>query len=69
MIDPEESRWRLYCWRDGNLVRLADTSLAGVGLTVRTLAEDAWEAGLNPETVFILDAAERRWVSPPNTAK
>lgn len=66
-VEPEpteEERYGLY-YREpsGELHRVAETDLDGVGRTILQLADDRRECGLSPtEIIGVLDRIERRWL-------
>lgn len=66
--DPEQTRYRIYARRQGELELLAETSKEGIGTALVQLHEDGeFETG---ESVGVLDRVEGRlgtWIVNPFT--
>jgi hypothetical protein len=64
----EEHRYGIYTVRGGDddpvLVACADTP-AAVGVAIVTLGEDAAEAGVNAESLGVMDGRTGRWLAHP----
>lgn len=61
----EEHRYRLYALDEGGnrVVRACAPDAGGIGQAIFQLAEDRFEAGLDPEIVAVYDAIDRKWLT------